>query len=67
MFIVLHTVPVTFVDYYRANYPVTAPATLREHYQFYFVFLRENLFGTSQTVDVRKEVWGKWRGRGRGK
>ena len=67
MIIVLHTVPVTFVDYYRADYPVTAPATLPEHYQFYFVFLRENLFGTSQTVDVRKEVWGKWRGRGRGK
>ena len=53
MIIVLHTVPVTFVDYYRADYPVTPPATLPEHYQFYFVFLRENLFGSSQTVDVR--------------
>ena len=48
----LHTVPVTFVDYYRADYPVTPPATLPEHYQFYFVFLRENLFDDSSS-DVR--------------
>ena len=47
-----HTVPVTFVDYYRADYPVTPPATLPEHYQFYFVFLRENLFDDSSS-DVR--------------
>ena len=37
----------TFVDYYKADYPVVSPATLTEHYQFYFVFLRENLFDTS--------------------
>ena len=44
----LYTVPVTFVDYYRADYPVTPP----EHYKFYFVFLRENLFDDSSS-DVR--------------
>ena len=36
-------VPVTFVDYYRADYRPVSPATLPEHYQFYFVFLRESL------------------------
>ena len=45
----------TFVDYFKADYPVTPPATLPEHYQFYFVFLRENLFDNSQAVDVRNE------------
>ena len=57
MLYLLHTVPVTFVDYYRADYPVTRPATLPEHYQFYFVFLRENLFDDSSS-DVRDKFKG---------
>ena len=57
----------TFVDYYRADYPVTPPATLPEHYQFYFVFLRENLFDSTQAVDVRNECGESGRGKGRGK
>ena len=57
MFILLHTVPVTFVDYFKADYPVTPPATLPEHYQFYFVFLRENLFDDSSS-DVRDRFKG---------
>ena len=52
-----HTVPVTFVDYYRADYPVTPPATLPEHYRFYFVFLRENLLDDSSS-DVRDRLRG---------
>ncbi len=41
--------PVTFVDYYRADYASTQPFD----YQFYFVFLRENLFDVSgSSVDV---------------
>ena len=51
--IFIHTVPVTFVDYYKADYPVVSPATVPEDYQFYFVFLRENLFDSS-TSDVRE-------------
>ena len=43
----------TFVDYYKADYPVVSPATVPEDYQFYFVFLRENLFDAS-TSDVRE-------------
>ena len=63
----LHTVPVTFVDYFRADYPVTPP-TIPERYQFYFVFLRENLFDSSQAVDVCNECGESGRGRpGRGK
>ena len=34
---------VTFVGTYRADYAVTAPATTAYDYQFWFVFLRENL------------------------
>ena len=55
----------TFVDYYRADYPVTPPATLPEHYQFYFVFLRENLFDDSSS-DVRDRLKWWWGGRGEG-
>jgi len=53
-----HTVPVTFVDYYKADYPVVSPATVPEDYQFYFVFLRENLFDdNSENVRRRREGW----------
>lgn len=41
---VYHTVPVTLVDYYRADYP-TSPPENNFLYQFYFVFLREVLVG----------------------
>lgn len=40
-------VPVDFVDYYRADFPVVSPATQSSDYQFYFVFLREELFDAS--------------------
>ena len=48
----------TFVDYYKADYPVVSPAMVPEDYQFYFVFLRENLFDDN-SVDVRRrrEGW----------
>jgi len=56
--ILIHTVPVTFVDYYKADYPVVSPATVPGDYQFYFVFLRENLFdGNSVDVRRRREGW----------
>jgi len=49
---------VTFVDYYKADYPVVSPATVPEDYQFYFVFLRENLFDdNSENVRRRREGW----------
>ena len=35
--------PVTFVGSYRADYAVTFPAITASDYQFWFVFLRENL------------------------
>lgn len=37
-----HAVPVTFVDYYRADYG--------ENLQFYFVFVRESLSGDGPAV-----------------
>lgn len=40
-------VPVDFVDYYRADFPMVSPATQSSDYQFYFVFLREELFDAS--------------------
>ena len=46
------TVPVTFVDYYRADYAAVLPATSASDYQFYYVFLRENLFDDSSPLDV---------------
>jgi len=57
---------VTFVDYYKTDYPVVFPATVPEDYQFYFVFLRENLFD-GNSVDVRKtrEGWEGMREKGK--
>ena len=58
----------TFVDYYKADYPVVRPATVPEDYQFYFVFLRENLFDVnSESVDVRRRREGVGFGKSKGR
>ncbi len=57
-----HTAPVTFVDYYRADYiPPTEAALIvskgggiprPEDYHFYFVFIRENTAAAASGTEV---------------
>ena len=46
------TDPVTFVDYYKADYEPRAGSMNPDEYKFYFVFLQENILVQNNVPDV---------------
>ena len=56
-FFVPPTDPVTFVDYYKADYEPRPGSANPDEYKFYFVFLRENIFVANKNPDDVSTHW----------